>query len=124
MKIWTMGKRDHVIIVLRDLTYKNWRFNLKAIGDVAYALQIAADECDNVTGAPATWFSRKWLLDPDMTDGEIVQTAFKAVMTAEEHEARELFKYQHVAVLDPHYDVNKLRQFRQSAGAVQERAKA
>lgn len=59
---------------------------------------------------PDGWKSRKWFLSPHMTKGELVQTCLKAVLTAEEHEAREKFLYRGRAVLGPHIDIEALYQ--------------
>jgi hypothetical protein len=75
----------------------------------------------NVSGAPKPWSGRKWRLSVHMTDGEIVQTAWLAVVTALEHEAREQFKYKGEAVFDPHYDIDKLVALRRSADSIKER---
>jgi hypothetical protein len=55
-----------------------------------------------------TQYTRKWLLSPYMTKSEIVQTAFKLVLTSQEHEVRENFKYLNRAVFGPHFDVDVL----------------
>lgn len=75
----------------------------------------------NVTGNEVSWRGRKWLLSEHMTDGEIVQTVFKAVLTAMEHEVRELFLYRGHSIFDPHYDIDKLVELRRSEGAIKER---
>ena len=62
----------------------------------------------NTSGKPAPWHGRKWDLTYHMTKSEIVQTAFKAVLTAVEHETRENFKYRGEAIFGPHFDVDKL----------------
>lgn len=85
-------------------------------------LQIECKGHCNITGQPMDWKSRKWPLSIHMTDGEIVQTAFKAVMTALEHEAREMFTYRGVTVFDPHYDIEKLVELRRQPDALKERA--
>lgn len=77
---------------------------------------------DNVTGKAMPWSGRKWLLSQHMTDGEIVQTAFLAAMTAVEHEMRETFLYRGQAVFDPHYDIEKLVALRAQPDALKERA--
>ena len=51
---------------------------------------------------------RKWRLSPHMTRSEIVQTAFMAVLTWEEHECRERFKYKGQRVFGPHFNVEAL----------------
>lgn len=77
---------------------------------------------DNVTGVPMAWKGRKWLLSEHMTDGEIVQTAFLATLTAIEHEIRETFTYCGAAIFDPHYDIHKLVELRQRPDALKERS--
>lgn len=54
--------------------------------------------------------SRKWRLSKYMTPSEIVQTAFKAALTAEEHEAREAFKYKGESIFGPHFDIEALHE--------------
>lgn len=54
------------------------------------------------------WTGRKWPLSQFMTETEIVHTAFKAVLAAEEHESRELFLYEGVAICGPHYSVRDI----------------
>lgn len=52
--------------------------------------------------------SRKWFVSEHASDSELVLTAFKAALTAEEHECRESFKFKGKRVLGPHIDVNAL----------------
>lgn len=49
---------------------------------------------------------RKWLISEHATKSEVVQTCLKAVLTAEEHEARERLTYRDVKVFDAHFDVD------------------
>lgn len=51
---------------------------------------------------------RKWRISRYMTKSEIVGTAFKACLTAEEHETRERFRYNGVPIYSPHFDVDAL----------------
>ena len=55
------------------------------------------------------WKSRKWYVSQHATTSEIVQTLLKAVLTAEEHEAREHFTYKGRPVFAPHHHVDALR---------------
>ncbi len=73
----------------------------------------------NTDGTSLPWKGRHWRLSEHMTDGELVQTAFKAIMTALEHEARERFTYKGKAIFGPHLDVDKLVEI---AGETVERA--
>ena len=62
----------------------------------------------NVTGSSFPWNGRKWNLSKYMTDSEVVNTAFKAVLTAVEHETREKFLYRAKPIFGPHMDVDFL----------------
>jgi len=66
------------------------------------------DEDQSEKGVVKRWFTRKWLLSPHATDSEIVQTAFKCVITSMEHRAREGFRYKDKQVFGPHFDVEDL----------------
>lgn len=99
-----------------------WRVIVEVTPEADYFMRVLAENVtDNVTGKPMTWKGRKWPLSLHMTDGEVVQTAFLAMMTAIEHEARETFLFQGVAVFDPHYDIYKLVELRSRADALKER---
>lgn len=63
--------------------------------------------CAN-TGQLTLQKTRKWQLSEHMTESELIQTAFKCVLTALEHEAREQFTYKGRAVYGPHFDVTAL----------------
>ena len=90
----------HLRAWLADVSFRDWQFLLRLDGARPY-LQVAAPD-------DGGWASRKWFLSPHMTHSEIVQTAFKAVLTATEHEVREAFRYKGHAVYSPHYDVERL----------------
>jgi hypothetical protein len=51
---------------------------------------------------------RRWPIDRQATAGEVVQTALKAVLTWEEHEARERFRWRGRSIFSPHQDLNAL----------------
>lgn len=57
---------------------------------------------DNFVGADLSWRGRKWDLSPHMCVSEVIRTAYKAIQAAEEHEMNECFRYQNIAVFDPH----------------------
>lgn len=70
----------------------------------------------NETGAEFPWNGRKWRLSPHMTDMEVVNTAFLAILTAQEHEARELFRVDGVALMDSHRDLAQVLAFMRVGG--------
>jgi len=108
--------------ILAQLEYKNWNFIVGADDGNRLYLQIICDSKCNTTGNAMKWSGRKWFLSTHMTKSELVQTAFKAVLTAEEHEARELFLYNGASIFDPHYDVDALHRLRSSPEALEVRA--
>ena len=105
---------EQIESILRRISYKDWEFMLVARSDETIYLQIAFSAQDNVTKEQTHWTGRKWLLSYHMTPSEIVLTALKAVLTAEEHEAREQFKLDGVAPFDPHMNVGKLLELAQT----------
>lgn len=93
--------------LLQVIVYKNWLFHVGEDGDRLF-LQVTFPQKCSMTRQVEIQKSRKWFLSPHMTNSEFVQTCFKAVMTAEEHEARESFQYKGSAVYGPHFDVDSL----------------
>lgn len=117
----------HTLATFRDvlsrIKFGDWTFEVNVQSGMRFELKVVVDgaRC-NITGEPMSWKGRAWPLSVHMTDGEIVQTAFKAVMTAMEHEIREQFTYRDAAVFDPHYDIEKLVDLRKRPDALKERA--
>lgn len=87
-----------------NVSYKNWRFKVGNMGNGHY-LQCVLDACND---KGENWTGRKWYVSPYMIDAEVIMTAFKAVMTAEEHETRELFKFKDAAIFGPHLSLEAL----------------
>ena len=82
--------------IVRRITYKDLKFKIGYEG--GQYLQVLSKD----------WSGRKWRLSSHMTKGEIVQTAFAAVLAWEEHECREAFKYKGQSVFSPHYNIESL----------------
>ncbi|MBX3660703.1 MAG: hypothetical protein KF740_19890 [Ramlibacter sp.] len=99
--------------VLAEVKFPGFSFlihNAFADGEPTY-LQAAFDAFDNDRpGVIARQLTRKWLLSRHMTRSELVQTAFKCVLTSVEHETREQFTYKGARVFGPHFDVEGLVQ--------------
>lgn len=93
-----------------------WYLRVVAPEGSPYAIDSHDKAPDGGSLPPLPWAGRKWRLSPHMTDGEIAQTALKAILTALEHEARERFLVDGVPVFDPHYDLDKLVALRSSQG--------
>lgn len=87
--------------ILSNVSYKDWTFRVGVEGK-DFWLQVI------MWSGVTAYGGRKWRLSTHMTRSEVVQTALKAILTAEEHEARERFKYRGEAVYGPHLDVEAL----------------
>lgn len=117
-----MRNHAETALLLHDLAYPGLTFQLYwqwfpdtqdcQKGHLDARLRVTCEEgtC-NVTGQPMSWNGRWWRLSQHMTDSEVVWTAFKAVLTALEHEAREKFTFKGVRIADSHVDVHKLADF-------------
>lgn len=92
--------------ILKSVHYRDWVFEVTEEAD--FSLRVSFDAaCSSGLGV-VRQHGRKWRLSPHMTASELVQTAFLAVMTAEEHEIRESFLYRDQAIFGPHFDVDTL----------------
>ena len=102
-----MTPQRRFIEVLDRCSFQEWQFQV--VGDEERTcLQVVFRGPCAESKQIVQQRGRKWLLSPHMTTSEIVQTAFKAVMTAMEHEVREHFRYRDRPVFGPHFDVERL----------------
>jgi hypothetical protein len=99
---------NQTLEILSSLRYRDWKFNLYGSGENYMYLQLSWEAADTDTGVKSQQKSRKWLLSAHMTKTEIVNTAWFAVKTAIEHEAREEFFYRGKAIYNTHLDVAQL----------------
>jgi hypothetical protein len=93
---------------IAELSYKDWQFRVGKDGIGLWFLQVVATSFDVLTDEPLRWSGRKWRMSMHMTKSEIVQTALKAVLAAEEHEAREHFMFRGRAIFGPHLSIEGL----------------
>ncbi len=96
--------------IVAQCAFNDWELVLhrEHHGNPRY-LQIEWNDEDNYNpGQPYRSKGRKWLISPYMTRSELVLTAWKAVLTAVEHEIREQFTYNGRTIMHPHVDVDVL----------------
>lgn len=108
-----MNRQGFTEIVNR-IQYKNWKVVVEPMRcdycghpEKCY-LQIEWFDLCTTTGQMCRHTGRKWLLSEHMTESEVVLTALKAVLTAEEHEARENFRYNGKQIVNPHPSIAAL----------------
>jgi hypothetical protein len=97
--------------LLAEVEFLDWEFEVSVEATIPF-LRVAFLAPDNHSpgSEPVRQYGRKWRLSQRMTRSEIVTTAFKAVLTAMEHETREQFKYKGVDVFGPHIDVDAMHE--------------
>jgi Nucleoside 2-deoxyribosyltransferase like len=93
--------------ILADVSFKGHEFLIEPSED-GFHIQLRCEEEDVYTGARSIQTGRKWHVSRCARRSEIVQTAFKAVLTWQEHEAREHFRYRGAQVYGPHFNVDRL----------------
>lgn len=108
--------------IVAECSFEDWNIKVRMDGTRPYLQIHAPNGRDSETGLPMEWTGRKWMLSPHMCKNEIVMTAFKAVMTAMEHEVRESFRYRGTAIFNPHQDPDALVDFVSNRANIQERA--
>lgn len=94
--------------IIGSTKYRNWTFipNKTKGGDLY--VQVAFLGWDTDTHNYQTQHGRKWYISNHAVTSEVVGTLFKAVLTAEEHEARESFTYKGQPIFHTHYRVDAL----------------
>lgn len=76
--------------IVKNIEYKDWRIRVEENKNTGYYfLQVIFDAPDNYTGVMEEQHCRKWQLSTHMVPSEVVRTAYKAILAAEEHEVGE-----------------------------------
>jgi hypothetical protein len=95
--------------ILADVQFKDSAFAVEELPE-GFHIQLRCEEADSDTGERCMFHGRKWYIERGMTRSDVIRTAFKAMATWQEHEARDRFTYRGVPVFSPHSDVDRLAQ--------------
>jgi hypothetical protein len=98
-------RRDEIECVLQGIDYPGTRFAIEETRG-GYLIQMCREEVDANSGEQCEFKGRKWFVDREASRADVVRTAFKAVITWEEHEARHRFTYRGERLFDPHFEVD------------------
>lgn len=101
--------------ILQDISFLGLHVGLCGLEEKLYLQVTWLDRCAR-TGDECKQSGRKWYISKHMVRSEIVQTAFKAVLTACEHEVRERFLYRGKPIFGPHFDVDRLVELCEKGG--------
>lgn len=93
--------------IVDRINFPQYNFDVEPIEDEFY-IQVYYNEADILTGTVEEQKGRKWVFPAGQTEGQIVQTCFKAVLTSLEHRCREHFTYDNKLVMQPHLPLKKL----------------
>ncbi len=96
--------------ILTQIKYPGYELFVKQLDSEHPYLQARYQEEDVDTKILEWQYTRKWQLSIHMCKSEIVQTAFKCIMTSMEHVVREHFEYKGQRIFGPHYDVDALHE--------------
>jgi len=96
--------------ILLHVSFQDWEFLVERSGN-GFLIQAAFDAPDNsIHAGPITrQKTRKWYQSAHSTKDEVVKTCLLCVLTAHEHEIREIFKYQGVPLFHPHTSIDALQ---------------
>lgn len=103
--------------ILSLVSYKDWTCNCGRDphgGRMWIQWTFWAPNC--YTGVRELQSCRKWFISKHMTRSEVVGTAFKAALSAEEHECRETFRYRGEPIFGPHINVDELVELYETKG--------
>lgn len=101
-------KISEAVVILGELEYPEYTFLALVDGRGEMYLQGEYMEADIYTGVEEKQLTRRWFISPQMSKSELVQTAFKMIMTSMEHRVREHFKYRDQLIFGPHFNVDDL----------------
>lgn len=104
----TMGD---INTMLAEIDYKQHRFMVDTT-DGGFFIRTRCEEEDVRNGEITVQFGRRWFISENASRGDVVRTAFKAIMTWEEHEVREYFLYKGQRIFDPHFDLDDYATYR------------
>lgn len=99
---------EQVSGILNGVQFEDWKFNVEPLSDKGWLVQVVFMDADIHGGEIEEQKGRKFYISPYMIEGEVVKTAFLAVMQAMEHEVREKFLYRGKRLLGPHIAIKEL----------------
>lgn len=93
--------------IISNVQYKKWFVELYNTPE--FVIRLSWFDTCSVTGKQMIQHSREWFMQPEgLTEDMVVQTIFKAIQNAEEHEVKERFRYKGKRVFNPHITINNL----------------
>lgn len=98
---------EALMAILADIKILDRRFIATPADSGGWFLQITYVEADVDTGHVEPQYSREWLIKPNATESDVVDTAFAAVMRSYDHVVQEHFTYKGRRVFSPHFTIEQ-----------------
>lgn len=100
---------DHLQSILEDITYKEgYSFEAAQEKRSGLMFRLKVIRPCHVTGIPGTGYTLWFTVESGMHKDQIVRQAFKMILSFEEHEVREQFRYKGQPIFGPHLPVESL----------------
>ncbi len=96
-----------VLDIVDRVDFPEYEFNVEQVGEL-FLMSVTYAEPDVFSGVAETQQGRRWVIERDSVETQIVQTCFLAVKQSLEHRLREHFTYKGQVVLNPHFDMEEL----------------
>lgn len=93
---------EELLRIVADIKFLDRKFEVEPIGPHGWTIQVTYFEEDIHSGEPELQKSRKWIIEPNATDEDVVHTVFAACERSFNHVLREHFTYLGVRVYSPH----------------------
>lgn len=90
-----------LVNILNEIEYKDWHFLVNQHKGILFVQARWLDGIEEQV-------SREWLISPEFTKSQVIQTVLALVLMAEEHEAREAFRYKNRKIFGPHFDAETM----------------
>lgn len=99
---------EQIKSIIEEVEYKQWTLKILEENRIIFLQVVFEKKCSCGRDLKMIHYGRKWRISPKITKSELVQTAFKAIISAEEHEIREDFKYKGASIYGPHFNIENL----------------
>lgn len=103
-----MSREIELVQLVGRIAYKPGYRIVVSQNDRWPTIQVEFDRPDTFTGELGVGRSRAVDVTPEMTDGDVVRTAFGLLAAIEEHECREAFTVDGIRVFGPHIELGAL----------------
>jgi hypothetical protein len=103
----TLSEFQRIRDIVSQVNFPGYEFIVDWCQDNA-AVFVRHVEADVDTSCPEEQRGRPWLVTNKQTEGQIVDTCLKALLTSLEHRGREHFTYKNKAVFQPHFYIDQL----------------